>query len=111
VPARRATKANLKFLIAIRHEIEHQMTRQIDQAISAKLQACALNFNSALKTIAGDRFGLEQELSFALQFATIDRGQRNDLLKALDLPAHILAMQNDYESRLAADMMRDPRYA
>jgi uncharacterized protein YlaN (UPF0358 family) len=105
------TKANLKFLIAIRHEIEHQMTRQIDQAISAKLQACALNFNSALKTIAGDRFGLEQELSFALQFATIDRGQRNDLLKALDLPAHILAMQNDYESRLAADMMRDPRYA
>jgi hypothetical protein len=110
-PLDEPTKANLKFLIGIRHEIEHQMTRQIDLAVSAKLQACALNFNSALKMIAGDRFGLEQELSFALQFSAIVRDQRNALLKASDLPAHILAMQNDYESGLAAEMMRDPRYA
>ena len=39
-PVDDATKANLRFLIAIRHEIEHQMTRRIDHAISAKLHAC-----------------------------------------------------------------------
>ena len=44
-------KSNLRFLIGIRHEIEHQMTTKIDNAISAKLQACALNFNYFIKTI------------------------------------------------------------
>jgi hypothetical protein len=46
-PLDESTKANLKFLIEIRHEIEHQMTRRIDDLISAKLQACCLNFNAS----------------------------------------------------------------
>ena len=39
------TKNNLKFLIGIRHEIEHQMTKRIDDSISAKIQACSINYN------------------------------------------------------------------
>lgn len=39
------TASNLKFLIGIRHEIEHQMTKKIDASISAKLQACSINYN------------------------------------------------------------------
>ena len=37
----RGVKTNLTFLFELRHEIEHQMTSRIDDAISAKLQACA----------------------------------------------------------------------
>ena len=37
--------------------------------ISAKLQACCLNFNAALKTIFGPEHGLDRELGVALQFA------------------------------------------
>src|SRR3989442_956592 len=33
---------NLRFLSGIRHEIEHQMTTQIDASFSAKFQACCL---------------------------------------------------------------------
>ncbi|WP_336490741.1 DUF3644 domain-containing protein [Methylobacterium nigriterrae] len=106
-----AVKANLNFLIVVRHEIEHQMTNRIDASFASRLQACALNFNSALKYVAGPRFGLERELAFSLQFATITRDQRNTLLKEKDLPAHLLAMKHDYESKLAAQMMNDPRYA
>ena len=39
------TVSNLRFLIGIRHEIEHQMTNKIDEFLSAKLQACAINFD------------------------------------------------------------------
>ena len=62
------TVANLRFLIVIRHEIEHQLTLRIDDAVSAKLQACCLNFNRAIKDIAGVQHGLDQDLGLALQF-------------------------------------------
>ncbi|MHC2090386.1 DUF3644 domain-containing protein [Methylobacterium sp. CM6244] len=110
-PLSEEVKANLLFLITIRHEIEHQLTNRIDDSFGTILQACALNFNNAIKEIAGPSFGLEKDLSFSLQFSTITRDQRNLLLKQKGLPAHIQAMQIDYESKLAAEMMRDPRYA
>ena len=36
---------NLRFLIGLRHEIEHQMTSRIDDLLSARFQACCLNYN------------------------------------------------------------------
>ncbi|MEJ1979039.1 MAG: DUF3644 domain-containing protein [Acetobacteraceae bacterium] len=105
------TKVNLRFLIEIRHEIEHQMTRRIDGAISAKLQACCLNFNRAIKLLAGDRLGLDRELSIAIQFSGIEREQRDLLLKDMDLPPNILAMHAAFEGTLTDEMILDPRYA
>lgn len=103
-------KANLRFLIGIRHEIEHQMTRRIDAAISAKLQACCLNFNRSIKALAGDRLGLDRELSIAMQFSGIEREQRDLLLKDIDLPPNILAMHAAFEGELTDELIRDPRY-
>lgn len=105
------TKANLKFLIEIRHEIEHQMTRRIDDLISAKLQACCLNFNAALKAMFGPEYGLDRELGVALQFAGIAKSQRDLLLKDTDLPAHIVAAHTAYEDGLPDEVVRDPKYA
>ncbi len=110
-PLDEPTIANLKFLIAIRHEIEHQMTRRIDDAISAKLQACCLNFNRAVREIAGAEHGLEGELGLALQFTTIDRDQRNILLAETDLPANVQAAQIEFEDALTDQMIADPRYS
>lgn len=110
-PLDEPTKTNLGFLITIRHEIEHQLTNRIDDAISAKLQACCLNFNRAVKEIAGAQYGLDREMGLALQFSTIDRDQRNILLQETDLPAHIQAAQIAYEDALTDEMVADPRYA
>lgn len=106
-----ATKANLRFLIEIRHEIEHQMTRRIDDMISAKLQACCLNFNAALKTMFGAEHGLDRELGVALQFAGIAKSQRDLLLKDTDLPPHLIAAHLAYEDALPDAVIRDPKYA
>jgi hypothetical protein len=110
-PLDEPTKANLRFLIEIRHEIEHQMTRRIDDAISAKLQACCLNFNRVLKDLFGAEYGLDSELGVALQFAGIERDQRDLLLKEMELPPNLLAAHTAYEDSLTDELVRDPRYA
>jgi len=106
-----ATVTNLRFLIAIRHEIEHQLTTRIDDAISAKLQACCLNFNRAIKDIAGAQHGLDRDLGLALQFSGIARDQRDLLLSDTDMPAHIQAAHTAFEDGLTDEMITDPRYS
>lgn len=49
---------NLKFLIGIRHEIEHQMTNKIDDSISAKIQACSINYNYYIKKFLEEHMDL-----------------------------------------------------
>jgi hypothetical protein len=110
-PLEGPVKANMRFLIAIRHEIEHQMTKRIDDAMSAKIQACCLNFNSALKSMAGERCGIDRDTAFAIQLAGIEREQRNMLLKDLDLPPSLLAAQEAFEDSLPDEITRDERYA
>lgn len=60
------------FLIGIRHEIEHQMTTRIDDQLSAKFMAAALNFNAAIKTLFDKKYSLEKEQAFSIQFSSID---------------------------------------
>lgn len=103
--------ANLRNLILVRHEIEHQMTRRIDDSLSAKIQACCLNFNTALKQIAGARCGLDRDISFAIQLSGIDREQRNLLLRDIDLPRNLVAAQEMFEDALPDEITRDQRYA
>jgi len=110
-PLNAPTVANLRFLITIRHEIEHQLTNRIDDAISAKLQACCLNFNRAIKEIAGEQHGLERDLALALQFSGISRDQRDILLSNTDMPAHIQAAHAEFENGLTDEMVADPRYS
>jgi Domain of unknown function (DUF3644) len=102
---------NLQFLTEIRHEIEHRMTQRIDGALSAKLQACCLNFNRSLKDLFGDEYSLEGELSFALQFSGIDFEQKKELMGRDDLPAHIEAMRASFEDKISDDQYRDQSYA
>ena len=105
------TVANMRFLIAIRHEIEHQLTSQIDGTISAKLQACCLNFNRSIKEIAGEQHSLDRELALALQFSGIARDQRDLLLSDTDMPAHIQAAHTEFEDGLSDEIVADSRYS
>jgi Protein of unknown function (DUF3644) len=61
---------NLKFLIGIRHEIEHQMTTRIDDQLSAKFQAAALNFNLTIKKVFVARYSLDTEQACSIQFSS-----------------------------------------
>lgn len=104
-------KANLRFLLKIRHEIEHQLTRSIDDAISAKLQACCLNYNTAIKSLFGDAVGIDAEFTVAIQLSTFNFDQQKALIAAQDLPPNIVAAQKSIEDALTQDQFNDPRYA
>ncbi len=100
---------NLKFLLEIRHEIEHRSTSRIDEALSAKLQACCLNFNDALTTLFGGQFSLEQRLPIALQFVTFD-GRQRALLVGENLPQHIASAMDNFHNALTDEEQQDPRF-
>ncbi len=102
---------NLDFLLELRHEIEHRSTSRIDDAVSAKLQACCINFNDAIKSLFGPQYGLERRLPIALQFVTFSSDQRAVLKKASALPAHIETMMDAFHNALTAEEQADPQFA
>jgi len=100
---------NLRFLIGIRHEIEHQMTSRIDGFISAKFQACCINYNENIKKYFGESNGLDKTVPVALQLFGFGETQI-DQLKNLDgVPKNLTEFVSDYESGL--DSKNDPRYS
>lgn len=109
VPA--SARDNLHFLLELRHEIEHRSTSRIDDAVSAKLQACCINFNDAIKDLFGLQFALERRLPIALQFVSFSPDQRALLKQAADLPRHIETMMDAFETRLTPEQRADPRFA
>jgi Protein of unknown function (DUF3644) len=88
-PLDKDTSNNLKFLINLRHEIEHQMTTRIDDLLSARFQSCCLNFNHYIKQFFGEEKGIDKYLSFSLQFASISEEQIDILSSAANLPPNI----------------------
>lgn len=102
---------NLSFLLELRHEIEHRSTNRIDDAVSAKLQACCINFNDTIKQLFGQHYGLERRLPIALQFVTFSPDQRAILKKVGGLPRNVEMMLEGFEGRLTSEQQADPRYA
>ena len=110
-PLDKVVKTNLKFLIGLRHEIKHQMTDKIDDYLSARLQACCLNYNSSIKNLFGEQYGIDKYLSFSLQFSSIKEEHAGQLREFTDLPKHISAFINDFDDDLSEQDYNDIRYS
>ncbi len=110
-PVEPGARDNLRFLLELRHEIEHRSTSRIDDAVSAKLQACCINFNDAIKGLFGAQYALERRLPIALQFVTFSPDQRALLKKAGTLPRHVETMMDAFERQLTPEQQADPRFA
>ena len=110
-PVEQGAKDNLTFLLNLRHEIEHRSTNRIDDAVSAKLQACCINFNDAIKSLFGAQYALERRLPIALQFVTFSPDQRALLKKASTLPRHVETMMDAFERQLTPEQRIPPQWA
>ena len=62
------------------------MTRRIDDQLSAKFQASALNFNDTIKKSFGKRYALDSEQAFSIQFASIAEGTARVLMRKRIFP-------------------------
>jgi len=110
-PIDKIAKSNLKFLIGLRHEIEHQMTTRIDDYLSARFQACCLNFNSYIKKLFDENLGIDKHLSFSLQFSSIEEEHTKLLKEFNDLPKNIATYINGFDENIPEDEYNDMRYS
>lgn len=105
------TQANLRFIIGIRHEIEHQMTDRIDEYISAKLQACAINFDFYIAQLFGEKYRLSEELALTIQFSPLTPEQREGLRDNPHLTTNIKNFVCEFEDELSDETIRSSKYA
>jgi len=110
-PIDNASKDNLKFLIGLRHEIEHQMSDRIDDYLSARFQACCLNFNSYIKDFFGADTGIDKYLTFSLQFSSISEPEVKTLQELSDLPNNVASYIASFDDSISDEEYNDPRYA
>ena len=112
-PLDKGTANNLRFLIGIRHEIEHQKTSSIDEYIVAKLQACALNYSRELVKMFGEEHNIKDNLSLAIQFSPISPEQEK-LLRADSedgLPSNVRNFITTFESELDDEELKSSCYS
>jgi hypothetical protein len=102
---------NLLFLIGLRHEIEHQMTTRIDDLLSARFQACCINYHEAIVMLFGDRYGIAQHLAVSLQFASLSSEQATTLDQQPGLPGNIKRYIEGFDGALAHEDFTSPKYA
>ena len=110
-PLQDDVKQNLKFLIGIRHEIEHQMTSKIDDAISGKFQACCINFDRFARNEFGAKYGVRDYLSVSLQFSSLSEPQIKQLQEMTDLPKNIQSYIKKFDDELPDSIYESPNYA
>lgn len=104
------TIKNLKFLIELRHEIEHQMSPNIDNFLSGRYQACAMNFNHYAKELFGEKNSLNQYLSYSIQLASLDEKQVN-LVSRPDLPPNIRTFIETFDAGMPEEEFNDSRFS
>lgn len=105
------TKNNLRFLIGLRHEIEHQMTTSIDDLISARLQASVFNYNQYLVNWFGLEQSLEKQLSFSIQLSHISLEQVESLKDFKDVPSSIHQFIEKFDGTLSSEQINNPHFA
>lgn len=111
-PLDKNTKNNLEFLIGLRNQIEHKKATGLDSYLSARYQACALNFNYHLKKLHGEKFGLDQSLALSLQFAELDYSQSKVIRDKEGLiPQNIISYIADFDSKLSDVEIRSDHFA
>lgn len=104
------TTNNLLFLIGLRHEIEHQMTRSLDNYLSGRYQACALNFNRYIKDLFGDKYGIDGHLAFSIQFMKISEEQILGSKPESDIPEHLQTYITEFDANLTDDQRNSEHY-
>lgn len=105
-----ATRKNLELLIKIRNAIVHSYYEMHDDLISAKIQACSLNYNYYIKKLFGIKYGLDEILSMSIQFSALNPEQQKMLVsrKAND---NVVKIISDYEKALTTTLLENQRYS
>jgi len=105
------TANNLRFLIGLRHEIEHQMTRSLDDYLSGRYQACALNYNEYLKKFFGKKWGIDNQLTYSIQFFNLSTEQMAGQKLEVEIPNRLKTYIAEFDGALSHKEYNNPKYS
>jgi hypothetical protein len=110
-PVDRDAANNLRFLIGLRHEIEHQMTWSLDSYLSGRYQACAINYNDYLKKLFGKRYGIDEQLTYSIQFARLSEEQLGGRKPETTIPERLRVYVTEFDGNLSHEEYNSERYS
>lgn len=104
------TKSNLRFLIGLRHEIEHHRSTGIDEQFAARYLACCLNYERFICALFGSKYGLSSEMVIALQFR--DLTAVTEASEApYPLPSNVARYVQDFDTSLSNEEFQSPHFS
>lgn len=111
-PLDKDTKNNLLFLIGLRNQVEHKKATGLDSYLSARYQACALNYNHYLKKLFGEKYSMDNTLAISLQFAELDYHQAQVLKdRASLIPPSVQTYIAAFDDELTEEELNSERFA
>jgi hypothetical protein len=111
-PLEPAIKRNLEFLLGLRHEIEHHRSPILDDYLSGRYQACCVNFNDCIKNWFGGKWGIDDFLSYSIQFVklTADQVEVNSAVLE-DIPSNVCNYIARFDHELSDADLNSPQFA
>lgn len=103
-------KNNLRYIIAIRNEVEHRSYEDINDDVQAKLQATALNFLRYAKAKFGSKFDFSHDLAFTIQLQALTLKSPN-AIKGGGVAKSVAAVNALLEAPMSTADFNDPAYA
>lgn len=103
------TKSNLRFLIGLRHEIEHHMSAGADTRFSSRYLACCLNYERYICELFGQHHSLGAMAAFTLQFRDLSLADTSE--EAVEpLPSNVATYIRDFDAELSDDEISSPYF-
>ena len=87
------------------------MTRSLDNYLSGRYQACAMNYNEYVKKLFSKRHGLDSHLTYSIQFVELSSEQLAGPSPQAQIPDRLKAYVAHYDAALNHDEYNSPRFS
>ena len=105
----RPTKSNLRFLIGLRHEIEHHRSAGSDNRFSGRYLACCLNYERYICQLFGSNQSLGESAAFTVQFRDLVTTAAPE--EAVEpLPSNVAKYLSEFDADVPDEDMLSPYF-
>ena len=109
-PLDRPVKQNLRFLIGLRHEIEHHKSAGSDHNFSGRYLACCLNYERYICELFGDKYSLGDNAAFTLHFRDL-RIPKEPEESPSPLPSNVAKYVQEFDANLEESDFQSPYFS
>ncbi len=109
-PLDRPTQQNLRFLIGLRHEIEHHRSAGFDERFSGRYLACCLNYERYICKLFGSKYSLADKAAFTLHFRDFTIPQEPEK-PFISLPSNVAKYVQEFESSIEETDFQSPYFS